>query len=480
MRVAKAYLGRHKATSAFFHPRHNVFHWCATITTSASDFDHHHPRIARLNHGSFGACPRPVLDAQDSFRREWLANPDGLYFTGRLHDGIAQAAAAAATALVPPQAAESAHDFGTIGGIDPNTQVALVENATVAAVAIARRWAKRIRRGDVIVYLSYAYKACVHVLREHCEREGAHLVELDVPWLCATEDEICDAIDEQLAALTSSGDPSHPGQRQLRYAFLDHVSSQPAVLLPIKRLVALCRAHGAEEVCVDGAHSVGSVSDLDVVDIDADFFFTNFHKWGFAPSTVSALYARDAALMRTTSHPITSWDWKKGIVREAQFPGTRDISAMIALPAAVEYLRAWRSNIAGGGDHGSSGISDGEMMNSAEYCHARVREAAAQLRFVWGTEDEDPAARMYSGLVATQEMVMLPRDLVVDDNPGMPGGGLRSLLRDEFKVEAAIGNFGEEKGSYVRLSFAVYNSARDVKRLRDAVMEILDDQKMRL
>jgi selenocysteine lyase/cysteine desulfurase len=418
-------------------------HRAATITTtpSASDFDHHHPRVARLNHGSFGACPRPVLDAQDAFRREWLAHPDGLYFTGRVHDGIDAAAAAAATALSPQP-------------ISPG-HVALVENATVAAVAVARRWAKRIRPGDVVVHLSYAYKACVHVLREHCEREGATLVELEVPWLCATEDEICEAVDAQLAALEHG---------RLRYAFLDHVSSQPAVLLPIKRLVALCREHGAEEVCVDGAHSVGSVPDLDVVDIDADFFFTNFHKWGFAPSTVSALHARDAALMRTTGHPITSWDWKEGLAREAAFPGSRDFSAMMALPAAVDYLHAWRSP---------------EGMRAEAYCHARVREAAAQLRFVWGTEDEDPAAGMRSGLVATQEMVMLPRELVVYDTPGTPGDGLRGLLRDEYNVEAAIGNFGPDKGgAYVRLSFAVYNSARDVKRLRDAVMEILDDQRM--
>ena len=106
-------------------------------------------------------------------------------------------------------------------------------------------------------------------------REGATLVELEVPWLCATEAEICDAVDAQLGKLARE----HP-ELQLRYAFLDHVSSQPAVLLPVKRLVALCRQHGAEEVCVDGAHAVGSVPDLDVVDIDADFFLHELSQVG--------------------------------------------------------------------------------------------------------------------------------------------------------------------------------------------------------
>ena len=310
------------------------------VSTSASDFDHHHPRIARLNHGSFGACPRPVLEAQDAFRKEWLAHPDGLYFTGRIHDGIEEAGAAAATALSPQP-------------VDAASQIAIVENATVAANAIARRWAKRIRKGDVVVHLSYAYKACIHVLREHCEREGATLVELEVPWLCATEAEICDAVDAQLGKLARE----HP-ELQLRYAFLDHVSSQPAVLLPVKRLVALCRQHGAEEVC-GRCHAVGSVPDLDVVDIDADFLhelykgFCTQHCVGAAPAGPN--------LMHTTGHPITSWDWKEGLSREAG-AGHRDFSAIMALPAAVN-IADWRSPVSGGE----------ESMTSAQYCHAACR-----------------------------------------------------------------------------------------------------------
>ena len=77
------------------------------------------------------------------------------------YDGIEEAGAAAATALSPQP-------------VDAASQIAIVENATVAANAIARRWAKRIRKGDVVVHLSYAYKACIHVLREHCEPRGCH------------------------------------------------------------------------------------------------------------------------------------------------------------------------------------------------------------------------------------------------------------------------------------------------------------------
>jgi|TARA_B110000208_G_C11501016_1_gene333215 selenocysteine lyase/cysteine desulfurase len=72
-------------------------------------------------------------------------------------------------------------------------------------------------------------------------------------------------------------------------------------------------------------------------------------------------------------------------------------------------------------------------------------------------------------------MVQLPHALVCDDVPGEPSEGLRATLREEYGVEAAIGSFGE-KGTFVRLSCAVYTTMSDVERLRDAVLEITAQQ----
>ena len=51
----------------------------AAAPAFANDFDHHAPGIARMNHGSFGSPPAPVLRATEEIRRRWLAHPDAEY-----------------------------------------------------------------------------------------------------------------------------------------------------------------------------------------------------------------------------------------------------------------------------------------------------------------------------------------------------------------------------------------------------------------
>ena len=412
----------------------------STITPHPSDFNHHSTRIARLNHGSFGACPKPVLDIQNEYRNIWLEQPDALYFSGKLHQGIRDAAIAAGTTLIP-----------TTKILEPE-HLCLTENATVAACAIAKKWGDELQTGDVIVVFDVAYKAMVNVLKEYCVSRGASLHVLHLPFLATTEEEIVEAIRLQMIDL-----PQPP-----KYAFLDHVSSQPAVCLPIKPLIEIIREHGQNnmEIAVDGAHSVGSVPNLDVIDMNCDYFFSNLHKWAFAPSTSTILWSKH---LPNTKHPIVSWAWGEGMSEESLFPGTRDFSSYLAVPAAIEYLNKWEN--------------DG--MNSQEYCHYRVSEAADKLRFEWNTEyleEGQQNGEMEDSLIATQAMVRLPDELIVNDVPGQVGKGVRDVLREEYNIEAAIGNFGDDKGSFVRLSFGVYNHSKDIRRLSNAVLEIIDDQ----
>ena len=407
-------------------------------TTAKSQFGHHAPGVARLNHGSFGSVPSTVLKYQDEIRRSWLAQPDEWYFTGKLNQKQKEAARSTIPHLTRDDASSISDD-----------QICFVENATVATVAIARRWSKIIKPDDVIIVLSVGYKASLNVLREYCESVGAKLEVLKIPFPPTSPNEIIEHVKGQLRNL-----PKKP-----RFALLDHISSQPAILLPTAELSELVRRYGESdiEVAVDGAHSIGSTI-FDVKELGCDWFFSNLHKWGFTPAASTIMYAANPALMKATIHPITSWTWGQGLAVESQFPGTRDFSSILTSPAAMEFLSSWRSC------SGETAIS---------YSHRRVLESASYLANLWGTKEY---SSLNPDLIATQAMVRLPLNLRVEDVPGRPGIGIRAMLRNDYNVEAAIGNFGPELGSYVRLSYGIYNTQKDIEMLENGVLDILKRQ----
>jgi hypothetical protein len=144
--------------------------------------------------------------------------------------------------------------------------------------------------------------------------------------------------------------------------------------------------------------------------IGADFYYSNLHKWGFAPHTSTAMWGREDVL-RSTSHAVVSWHWRQGLKMECTFPGTRDFSPLLASPAAVQYLQGWRAGAAGatgatGGATDDRGVlQKGEEDEGAAAFNRRGALAAAiMLREAWGTEPAQP-----DETVASMAMVQVRR-----------------------------------------------------------------------
>ena len=402
---ARAALSRKAATSSSFTR--------ASAARFASDFDHHAPGIARLNHGSFGATPKPVLTAVETCRTRWLAQPDDEYFSGALDAELQAATAAAANAIAAPVA-----------------ETALVENATVAAAIVFRRWSKL---DGTVLLPANAYGG---VKASALAAFGPQRVkEWPFPFPGTSHELVLDWLDQALK------------QHDPRYVVLDHVSSQPAVVCPVADMVALCRRRGVAEVAVDGAHALGQVA-INVDEIGADYFFSNLHKWAFAAPTATVLHS-----LRELQHIVPSWG-AGDFGAECRWTGTRDYAAMRAVPAALAYLQDWRS---------------ADLLTVPEFNRVGLRRAVDELSAAWSVD-----AAYHEECLGSMGMVRLPADLDLSkDVPGQPvgPGSVRSRLRDRFGVEAAVGGFPD--GGFLRLSHAVYTSDDDLERLRDAVLELM-------
>src|SRR5215472_6365293 len=111
------------------------------------------PDIAFLNHGSFGARPQPVLEAQRRWQRELEAEP--VAFLGRrLPSLLAEARAPLAASL-------------NVGAND----LVFVPNATHGMNIIAR--SLDLQPGDEVLGTDHEYGAVERTWRFNCERQGA-------------------------------------------------------------------------------------------------------------------------------------------------------------------------------------------------------------------------------------------------------------------------------------------------------------------
>ncbi|MEL6204502.1 MAG: aminotransferase class V-fold PLP-dependent enzyme [Pseudomonadota bacterium] len=354
-----------------------------------------------LNHGSYGAAPIAVLDAQSTWRRQLEAQP--CQFINAVAPGEIRAAAAT---------------LATFVGAQPEDTV-FVENTTCGLNAVLR--SLQFAPGDEIVISDHIYNATRNTVRFVVEAAGAKIRVAEIGLPVANEDQIFEAVTGALTDAT-------------RLLVIDHLASITAVIFPVARIAAAARARGIP-VLVDGAHAPGML-DLDVPALGVDWYVGNCHKWLCAPKGAAFLWAtreRQAGL-----HPtVISHDLDRGFTFEFDKIGTRDASAWLSVPAAIAF-------------HEDLG---GARMRAR--CHAVASAEARALAERWGTETGAPDTLF--GMMST---VRMPGDLPVDR---AVSERLKAWLWAKHRAEIHIMPFGS--AFWVRLSVAAYTTEEECRRV---------------
>lgn len=362
------------------------------------------PAVIHLNHGAFGATPRAVLQVQQELRDEIERSPSG-YF-GSQHFARLRAAAV-----------KVARRLGA-----PDDDLVFVDNATAGANAVLRSLPLAV--GDEILLTDSTYGAITNATRHVAAAAGAlvRTVSLD---LAADEAELARRLEAALG-------------RRTRLAILDHVVSENGHVLPIGRLIQLCRQR-AVPVLVDGAHAPGQFP-FAIGSLDPDFYVANLHKWAFAPRSCGILWARTE--WRDRLHPaVISWGYGHGLAAEFDWVGTRDFTPWLAAPAGLEFLDRL----------GAEAV--------AEHNRDLAHWAGAHLAERWGTATAVPPARSHAMLA-----VRLPgtRPATVEE-----AGALRHLVWAERGIDASI--VPARGALWARLCAQVYNTRDDFIALGEAL-----------
>ncbi|MFJ3909129.1 aminotransferase class V-fold PLP-dependent enzyme [Streptomyces vinaceus] len=333
------------------------------------------PAVSHLNHGSFGAVPVPVQEAQAALREEAHADPDAFFIDAP--DRIAAARARVARHL----------------GADADA-IAFIANATEGANLALD--AVPFADGDEILVTDHGYGT---VVAAAARRAPITTVALD-PYL---PDE--DAVRERvLAALTP----------RTRAVVLDHISSPTARLIASPRLLAELAARGITTL-VDGAHAPGMIADP--LAGGADFWFGNLHKWGYAPSG-SAVLAVAPAYRGRVRALVPSWEDAHGFPRSVENRATADYTGWLAAPEGLDLLdrldaakvRAHNAALAA---HGAALLAEVPGLTPLPHTEGLAMRA---LRLPPGTAETQPQASALRERIAADLGI---RVLIW----GWPGGG---------------------------------------------------------
>ncbi len=375
------------------------------------------PGVRFLNHGSFGACPREVLDAQAEWRARMEREP--VLFLARELQGRLDQVRAELAGFVGAEAQD----------------LAFVPNATTAVNAVLRSLG--LSASDELLITDQGYSACSNAARYVAERSGARVAVARIPFPVSSPDAVVESV---LAALTP----------RTRLALVDHVTSPTGLVLPIERLVREIRERGVA-VLVDGAHAPGMVP-LSIAALGCDFYTGNLHKWVCAPKGAAFLWVRrelqpsirPVVISHGASAPL---DGRSRFQVEFDWVGTDDPTAVLSVPVA---LRTMGSLFPGGWDE----------------LRARNRALALQARRVLcqTLHIEPPSPDTMIGSLAA---VPLP-----DGDAAAPMAApdpLQRALFERHRIEVPLHPWPAPPRRLLRIAAQAYNDLEDYRALADAL-----------
>jgi isopenicillin-N epimerase len=362
--------------------------------------------VTFLNHGSFGACPRPVFEQYQAWQRELEAEP--VEFLGRRINGLLEEARTA---------------FGAFIGAPPR-DVVFVPNVTYAVNIVAR--SLDLQPGDEVLGTNHEYGAVERTWRFVCGQRGARYVTQPVNLPLERPE---DVIEQLWAGVTE----------RTRVIAMSHITSPTALIFPVAEICRRAREAGILTV-IDGAHVAGQI-DLDMAAIGADFYGGNCHKWLCAPKGAGFLYARPErqAMLEPL---VVSWGWQSRTPSESpfldlfQWMGTDDPSAFLSVPAAITFQH----------EHNWPAVRAA--------CHALASEARRHVAELTGMPQVCPDSPEWFA-----QMCVLPLSQNLH--------GIQQRLWDEYRIEIPETEWNGQH--FLRLSIQAYNTPDDTERLVGAL-----------
>jgi isopenicillin-N epimerase len=382
------------------------------------------PEITFLNHGSFGACPRVVLEKQVALQRQIEREPVAFFM--REYEGLLD---------------EARGTLGAFVGVD-GKDLAFITNATVGVNTVLR--SLTFERGDQLLTTDHVYNACRNVMNFVGEQFGAEVVVAPTPFPISSPDEVVEAVLDRVTEKT-------------KFVLLDHITSPTGLVLPIERILPELQERGID-CMVDGAHAPGMV-DLDIRALGATFYTGNCHKWLCAPKGAALLYVhpdrqeriRPLAISHGANSPRTD---RSRYLLEFDWPGTDDPSAWLCIPESIRFL---------------GGLYPGGWPELRE--RNRAKALAGRDILCRALQIEAPAPDSMIGNLAS---VPIPDGAETGSSNPMGMDPVHDALFSEHRIEVPVMPWPAPPKRLLRISAQAYNSEAQYEVLAEALLRVLN------
>ena len=369
------------------------------------------PNITFLNHGSFGACPKPIFEEYQRLQLELESEP--VYFIQKKQATYLKIAKESLAMYIGC----NANDFF------------FTPNPTFAMNTIMR--SLHLEAGDEILTTNHEYGAMDRTWNFYCKKSGAKYIRQNISLPVFSKEQM---LEEFWSGLTS----------KTKIVFLNQISSATALIFPVKEICDKARELGLITI-IDGAHVPGQM-DLDLTELNPDFYTGTLHKWMLAPKGSSFLYVKKD-FQEMLDPLVVGWGYESVSPGESQFldyqeyQGTRDVSAFLCTPKVIDFLE------------------ENEWNNKAKECRSIVLNNYQRFCDLLNTQPICPI---------TDEFLVQMASIPIKTSKPVE---LKELLFNTYKIEIPVmplnGNY------FLRYSINAYNSQEDLDILYKALQDIV-------
>ncbi len=368
--------------------------------------------ITFLNHGSFGSCPKPIFEEFQRLQLELEQEP--VHFIQK---------------KLPVYLKEAKKPLAKFIGCDAE-DFFFTPNPTFAVNTVMR--SLNLQKDDEILTTNHEYGAMDRTWNFYCKKSGAKYIRQEISLPIISKEQILEEFWKGYSSKT-------------KVIFLNQISSSTALIFPVKEICDKAQQLGLITI-VDGAHVPGHI-DLNISELNPDFYTGTLHKWMLAPKGSSFLYVKKE--FQSDIDPlVVSWGYESLAPSERQFldyheyQGTNDHSAYLCTPKVIEFLE------------------ENNWKEKSKACKKIVLDNYKRFCDLVGTKPICPISEEFLG-----QMASIP---IRTEKPME----LKELLYSKYKIQIPIMPLNDK--IYMRYSMNVYNSQEDLEVLYQAITDIIE------